>query len=505
MSAATRGTISLAGENDAQALAIRTNLTLPQTARQGFVSVAGGFSLRRLGTCGLALPAWHSRFGTCGLALAAWHVRLGTCGLALAAWHLRLGTCGLALPTRAAFPAFLVARSLTKLLQFREMWSCKFEMRLRTAVVILPLMNIALCGRAAARFASLLPTQQRVRVAGKDVPLGLFPSGMALSSDGRLIVASNNGFLFQSLTTVDTDTLKTKDTRVGNSTGSDVVFIGVALSPDGRTVYASGHDDFGNDGVHTATIAPGPQLTFGARITLTKGSFPAGMAMSTDGKRLYVAENLAGMLAVIDMTTRAVLTEIPVGRLPWGVAVHPSLPQVYVANRADRTLSIVDTETMEVIATVPTGNGPNAVAVCPNGAKIFVANASSDDLTVFDVNHPESARQISLSPFPGARPGSSPNALACSPDNTRLYVANACDNAVAVVSPEDETEVGMIPTGWYPSAVAVSPDNRTLYITNMKGARTYPRTRRRQPMDFSVNRNFGGTYGVRGTLQVVPV
>src|SRR5262249_14801197 len=58
---------------------------------------------------------------------------------------------------------------------------------------------------------------------------------------------------------------------------------------------------------------------------------------------------------------------------------------------------------------------------------------------------------------------------------------------------------------WYPSAVAVSPDNRTLYITNMKGARTYPRTRRRQPMDFSVNRNFGGTYGVRGTLQVVPV
>src|SRR5207245_636880 len=96
-------------------------------------------------------------------------------------------------------------------------------------------------------------------------------------------------------------------------------------------------------------------------------------------------------------------------------------------------------------------------------------------------------RTISLAPFPGALPGSSPNALAFSPNGTRLYVANAWDNDVAVVSPDSETLQGLIPTGWYPTAIAVSPDNQTLYIANMKGSRTFPRTRKRQPLDVTVN------------------
>jgi YVTN family beta-propeller protein len=357
-------------------------------------------------------------------------------------------------------------------------------------------------GGAYARPPSLLPTQQRIQPIGKQVDLGLFPVGMALSTDGRLVLVTNNGFIKQSLTVVDTATLKAVDMIA--SFGFSSLFIGVALSPDGRTGYASGHSG-DDDVVHVVSIAPGPTMTYGNPIVLPRGSFAAGMAMSPDGARLYVAENLANALAVIDPRTQSVLASIPVGRQPWGVAVHPMLPQVYVTNRVERTVSIIDTGNMSVIGTVPTGNGPNAVAVSPNGAKIFVANATSDDLTVFDVNHPESARQITLAPFEGALPGSTPNALAFSPDGSRLYVANAWDNDIAVVAPDTETVVGFVPTGWYPSGLAVSPGNRRLYVINMKGARSYPRTNARQPLDFSVNKQLGGTYGVRGTLQVLPV
>ena len=59
-------------------------------------------------------------------------------------------------------------------------------------------------GAAPAWQLSLLPTQQRVQPLGKQINLGLFPAGMALSSDGRLILVTNNGFLKQSLTVVDT-------------------------------------------------------------------------------------------------------------------------------------------------------------------------------------------------------------------------------------------------------------------------------------------------------------
>jgi len=352
---------------------------------------------------------------------------------------------------------------------------------------------------------ALLPSQQRLRPLGREVNLGLFPTGLALSNDGRVMLVTNNGFLFQSLTVVDTATLKTKDLRIG-ALGGNVLFLGVALSPDGHTGYASGRTEADiEDVVYTATISAAPDITLGTPIKLPEGSFPAGMAMSPDGSRLYVAENLINLLAVIDTQTQTVIASIPVGQQPWGVAVHPTLPQVYVTNRVDKTVSIVDTEQLQEIATVQTGNGPNAVAVSPNGGKIFVANATSDDLTVFDVNAPGAARRISLRPFAEARPGTSPNGLAFSPDGARLYVANAWDNDLAIVSPDSEQVEGLLPTGWYPSAVAVSPDNRTVYVTNMKGSRTYPRTHRRQPFDLTVNLHLGGTYGVPGTLQAMPV
>ena len=374
----------------------------------------------------------------------------------------------------------------------------------------------------------LLPTHQRVNSYGKHVELGLFPTGIALSGDGRLALITNNGFLYQSLTVVDTENLKTVTRQIG-ALGANVLFIGVALAPDGRSGYASGRSDSGRDLVYTVRLGPGPELFLGrcaggprdgegcngnsqcapggtcrnAPILFPPGSFPAGMAMAPDGQRLYVAENLGNKLAVVDTATERIVAEVPLGRQPWGVAVHPSLPQVYVSNRVDRTLSIVDTGTLSVLATIGTGNGPNAVAVSPDGAKVFVANANSDDLTVFDVNHPESVRSISLRPFDGAQFGSSPNALAFSPDGSRLYVANAWDNTVVVLSPGDEAIVGAIPTGWYPTAIAVSPDNSRLFIANMKGARTYPRTRLRQALDFRVNMTAGGGYGVAGTLQVL--
>ena len=379
-------------------------------------------------------------------------------------------------------------------------------MRLRDFIigVCATLIVHAVAHSVLATQQTLLPTQQRVNPRGKEIDLGLFPAGIAISSDGRLILVSNNGFIMQSLTAIDTQTLKAADRRFGG-TGSKVLFMGVVLDPDGRHGYASGHSLTGADVIHTVTIAPGPTVSIGADIQFPTGGFAAGLAISADGRLLYAAANLMDSLQVIDTQRRIVIGSVAVGKMPWGVARHPMLPQVYVTNRADNTVSIVDTETLSLIGTVATGRGPNAVAVSPDGGKVFVADATSDDLTVFDVDSPQSPRRISLQPFANALPGSSPSALAFSPDGSRLYAANAWDNDVAVVDPVEEAVVGLIPTGFYPSGIAVSPDNRRMYITNMKGARVYPRTKARQPLDFFVNTQLAGSYGVHGTLQVLPV
>jgi YVTN family beta-propeller protein len=347
----------------------------------------------------------------------------------------------------------------------------------------------------------LLPSNQRVGGVGKQIDLihlGLFPSGMVLSSDGAFLFITNNGFTNQSLMTFNTRTRAIKEQKI--QLGFNQLFQGIVLAPDGRTGFAAGGP---TDVVRPATIADDGKITLGAEFEVP--GFPAGMAMSPDGQRLYVTQNLMHTVAVIDPGTRTLLTSIEVGKSPWGLAVHPTRHELYVTNRGDRTAMIIDTDMNRVVASVRTGANPNALAVTPDGSKVFIANANTDDVTVFDVANPASVRTISLVPFSGARPGSSPSALAISPDGSTVFVAISWENAVAVIDAHSETLRGYIPTGVYPSALAVSPDSRTLYIATMKGARNYPRTRKIQTLDYLFNIQLGGTYGVRGTMEVVPV
>ena len=222
----------------------------------------------------------------------------------------------------------------------------------------------------------------------------------------------------------------------------DVLFIGVALSPDGRTGYASGHTESGyNDVIYPATIAPGPSISRGPPIALPHGSYPAGLAMSKDGSRLYVAENLANKLGVMDTQTNTLVAEIPVGRQPWGVALHPMLPQVYVTNRVDRTVSVVDTETMQVDRHRSNRQRPECRGREPEWRQDL--RRRCQQRRPHGVRRQSRRRACAASrcgPSRARWPGSSPNALAFAPDGSRLYVANAWDNAIVVLSPDTRAD-----------------------------------------------------------------
>jgi YVTN family beta-propeller protein len=45
------------------------------------------------------------------------------------------------------------------------------------------------------------------------------------------------------------------------------------------------------------------------------------MALTPDGKKLYVACGRSGAVSVIDTERNVKLTDVAVGKLPWGVAI----------------------------------------------------------------------------------------------------------------------------------------------------------------------------------------
>jgi len=56
--------------------------------------------------------------------------------------------------------------------------------------------------------------------------------------------------------------------------------------------------------------------------TIPVGKRPWNMALTPDGKKLYVAAGRSNAVSVIDTEANQKLTDIPVGDKPWGVVIH---------------------------------------------------------------------------------------------------------------------------------------------------------------------------------------
>jgi YVTN family beta-propeller protein len=129
--------------------------------------------------------------------------------------------------------------------------------------------------------------------------------------------------------------------------------------------------------------------------------YPAGIAVSADGSRLFVAGNLADTLFEVDPDAGAVVGSVATGHLPYGVAVNRAGTRAFVTNWGANSVSVVATSTLDVVKTVATGTHPSAIAASPTRDEIYVANSDSDTVTVLSATGAK-LRSIDLRPYAGA-------------------------------------------------------------------------------------------------------
>lgn len=360
-----------------------------------------------------------------------------------------------------------------------------------------------------------LPTGRALDPAGRSTPVGSFPLALVMAPGGDKIVLLLNGYRDQGVQVVDRATGAVTQTLV-----QPAAFLGLAFSPDGRTFYASGGNQ---DVVYHYDWSGGEgrlrdSVVLATRITERSGTrYPAGLALSVDGRFLYVAENLGDSLAVVNRGTGAVAQRVPSGRYPYGVVVAPD-GLVYVSAWGEAVVTVYRPGPggwLSIDGVLEAGRHPSGLLLTPAGDRLFVASASTDRVTVFDTRTRRAVAVLEDSPPAGPREGSTPNALALSGDGSRLFVAEADNNAVAVFDLSAETSgvegarggdrlVGRIPVEWYPTALAVSGD--TLVVANGKGRGTGPndatgpgpsRPTARDPRGYTLGQ-------LSGTVSVVP-
>jgi YVTN family beta-propeller protein len=334
-------------------------------------------------------------------------------------------------------------------------------------------------------------------------------------------------------------------TPQGSGTGGAIA--GLAYSPDGKTLYASQDNGY----VIVANIASDGTISSNSVIAIPKNPAfnyngytvpnPAGLALSADGTKLYVALNRYNALGVVDLTQQKYVGQIAVGNAPNSVVVVGD--RAYVSNEggrpatsgdftvnssgtnivADRetgaaatgTLSVVDLNNGRTIQDISVGLHPTSMTV--DGPYLFVANTNSDSVSVIDTRTNWVVQTLPIRPFDGATFGSSPNGLVMTPQK-KLYVTLGTNNAVAVYDWQAAKAAaaagehafgngdrgqfgleGLIPTGWFPGSIAYNPATNQLLVGNVKG--TGSLGAQRQILDHVGH----SAYADSGTASVIPV
>jgi len=346
---------------------------------------------------------------------------------------------------------------------------------------------------------------------GTQTTLGNFPTGAALTPDGKYLWAVDSGD-------------GSNDVRVMSVATNSVVqtlpmpgaYGGVAFAPDGKSAYVSGTArgssptegptvGDGGDVVHVFSVntstgvategtpiaLPAVHTGNGQRNSLppVTADFPEGLAVSPDGSKVVVALNQSDAAAIIDVSSGSVST-VTVGAYPAWVAFDPA-GKAYVSNEYDGTISVLDVSAAKVTATISglggaagdKGAHPEGMVADPSRSALYVAVTNRDLVDVIDTSTNTVTHSISVARSEGI--GAAPVSLALSPDGLTLYSADANEDAVAGIAltdrsgsggPSAYSVIGKLSTAAYPTAVAVTPDGSSLVWVAGKGYGAGPNT-----------------------------
>ena len=190
------------------------------------------------------------------------------------------------------------------------------------------------------------------RIAG--IPVGGQPEGVAISPDGRIAYMTSE--TDSQVSVIDTRRNKRVGQFPSGARPRSVVF-----AADGKQAFVNSE----NDG-RIAFVATRDHRPTGSVQLVGESVRPMGLAVSHDGRTLFVVTGRGGTLVKLDVATATVRETVAVGKRPWGVALSPDERQVVTANGPSNDVTIVDVQTMQVVQKLTVGRGPWGVAVVPS-------------------------------------------------------------------------------------------------------------------------------------------
>jgi DNA-binding beta-propeller fold protein YncE len=187
------------------------------------------------------------------------------------------------------------------------------------------------------------------------------------------------------------------------------------------------------------------------------------VAVSADATRAYVTNIGSGTTTAVDLVAARKLGDIATGAGSEALAVTPNGRDLWVAARAAGEIAVVDTATLAILARLPLHGIPIRIAMTPDGATALVTCAGSSELVAYDVATRTVRARVKVDvplapdaaerPFARLAPGSAlPVGLLVARDGRSAFVAATMGDRVvqydvSTLAPSRTIEVGGEPDG----------------------------------------------------------
>jgi len=229
------------------------------------------------------------------------------------------------------------------------------------------------------------------------VKVGPFPHEAVLSRDGKVLYVSVNGVLWMTEDKLGNNTIAAVDVRAMRKIrdfdlGRFHRPHGIALTASGDQLLATTERPFG---LILVDAGSGKVV----RDYDVKGKSPHMVIPTPDGEWAFTSDTDFDNVAAIRLKTGDV-TLIPTGKHPQGGVLSSDGRRLFLANTESNKMSIIDTATKKVSGEIQTGKGPARIALTPDGKTLVYNLQFEPAVGMADVATRKQVAQIPLSGRP---------------------------------------------------------------------------------------------------------
>jgi YVTN family beta-propeller protein len=198
---------------------------------------------------------------------------------------------------------------------------------------------------------------------------------------------------------------------------------------------------------------------------------PNHLAVSPDGRRVYVTVVSGSYVDVFDPARHALIDSVEVGTGPHDIEVSRDGKTVYVGLIRGTDVTVFESATNKVLRRIPFGANVRPIALSHDENRLYVQLSQYYGFVVADPHTGKILRRVDMpmpkgTPKPDTLPVTTNHGIRITADGRYLIANGSMTDLTAIYALPDLRLIATVPVGRDPNWVIISPDGRRIFISN---------------------------------------